>query len=72
MKRLYFPDTNKKKCGVCGGIGEYFGRDPTLIRIVFIMMVILAFGFAILFIIPKRPDALQDRDQGTKDIRAMN
>jgi phage shock protein PspC (stress-responsive transcriptional regulator) len=67
MKRLYLSNTDKKIGGVCGGIGEYFDRDPTLIRIIFIMLVLLSFGFAIpayfamWFIIPKRPDTSQDR-----------
>lgn len=39
-KRLYLSDTNKKIGGVCGGIGEYFGIDPTLIRL---LTVILTF-----------------------------
>lgn len=32
-KRLYRSRTNKMLAGVCGGIGEYFNIDPTLIRI---------------------------------------
>ncbi len=42
MKRLYKIEEGKKLCGVCGGIGEYFGIDPTLIRIIW---VIFSFGF---------------------------
>ena len=33
MKRLYRSYTNKKLAGVCGGIGEYFDVDPTVIRL---------------------------------------
>jgi phage shock protein PspC (stress-responsive transcriptional regulator) len=68
MKRLYLSATDKKIGGVCGGIGEYFDRDPTLIRIILVLLVLLSFGFASLayfamwFIIPKRPDTAQDRD----------
>lgn len=32
-KRLYRSSTNYMLCGVCGGIGEYFNIDPTLIRL---------------------------------------
>lgn len=32
--------TNRMICGVCGGIGEYFNIDPTLIRL---LVVILGF-----------------------------
>ncbi|MBQ7900714.1 MAG: PspC domain-containing protein [Clostridia bacterium] len=33
MKRLYRSQTDKKICGVCGGIAEYFNIDPTLVRL---------------------------------------
>ena len=33
QKRLYRSVTNRKICGVCGGLGEYFNIDPTLIRL---------------------------------------
>ena len=32
-KKLYKSNANKKLCGVCGGIAEYFNVDPTLIRL---------------------------------------
>ena len=33
MKRLYRSDTNRTIAGVCGGIAEYFGVDPTIVRL---------------------------------------
>jgi hypothetical protein len=30
MKKLYLSDSDRKIGGVCGGIGEYFDKDPTL------------------------------------------
>ena len=33
MKRLFRSTTNKKFAGLCGGIGEYFDTDPTIIRL---------------------------------------
>ena len=36
-KKLYRSRTNKMLCGVCGGIGEYFNIDPTLIRLLFVL-----------------------------------
>lgn len=33
-KKLYLSDTNRVIGGVCGGIGEYLGVDPTAIRLV--------------------------------------
>lgn len=42
MKRLYRSSKNRILGGVLGGIGEYFQIDPTLIRLLFIL--ILFFG----------------------------
>lgn len=36
-KRLYKSNTNKTFAGVCGGIGEYFNIDPTLIRLIWVI-----------------------------------
>jgi phage shock protein C len=33
MKRLYRSRTDRKIWGVCAGIANYFGIDPTLVRI---------------------------------------
>ena len=40
-KKLYRSIANKKLCGVCGGIGEYFDLDPTLIRVLWLCSVFL-------------------------------
>lgn len=32
-KRLHKSDSDKKLCGVCGGIAEYFNIDPTIVRL---------------------------------------
>ena len=36
-KRLYRSRIQRMLCGVCGGIGEYFNIDPTVIRLVFVL-----------------------------------
>ena len=33
-KRLYRSRANRIIAGVCGGIGEYFNVDPTIVRII--------------------------------------
>ena len=38
-KKLY-KSADKKVCGVCGGIAEYFGIDPTVIRLVYVLLVL--------------------------------
>ncbi len=47
MKKLCKSNTNKKICGVCGGIAEYLNADPTIIRLVFALMV-LGWGTGVL------------------------
>lgn len=53
MKKLYRSRTKKMLGGVCGGLGDYFKVDPTLIRIiVFIIGLFTAlFPVAIAYII---------------------
>ncbi|MBQ8857440.1 MAG: PspC domain-containing protein [Lachnospiraceae bacterium] len=36
MKKLT-RSANRMVCGVCGGIGEYLGIDPTVIRLLWIV-----------------------------------
>lgn len=31
--------------GVCGGLGEYFNADPTLVRILFVLLTLFGGGF---------------------------
>ena len=39
---------DKKICGVCGGIAQYFQYDSTLIRILFVFLVLASFGWGLL------------------------
>lgn len=44
MKKLYVAsEGNRRLLGVCGGIGETYGIDPTVIRI-----IVVTFGLLIL------------------------
>lgn len=46
VRRLAKSSTNRLVCGVCAGIAEYFGWDPTIVRLVWIAAsVILGAGF---------------------------
>ncbi|MBR6186737.1 MAG: PspC domain-containing protein [Clostridia bacterium] len=47
MKKLHKSNTQKMVAGVCGGIGEYFNVDPTLIRLGFVALS-FAFGGGLL------------------------
>lgn len=46
--RLYRSEKNRVLGGVCGGIGELFDIDPSIIRIIFVLM--FAFGGSGVFI----------------------
>lgn len=37
-KRLFKSRSNQMICGVCGGIGEYLNVDPTLIRLLMVLL----------------------------------
>ncbi|OUO53517.1 PspC family transcriptional regulator [Parabacteroides sp. An277] len=59
-KKKLTRSNNKMVGGVCAGIGEYLGIDPTIIRIVYVLMIFFA-GFGILLylilwlIMPAKP-----------------
>ena len=40
--KLYKSGTDKKICGVCGGIAEYFNIDSSLVRLITVLLVIFA------------------------------
>jgi phage shock protein PspC (stress-responsive transcriptional regulator) len=59
-KRLYRSRSSRLVAGVCGGIAEYFGWDPTLVRLVFLVSLLLpgpqvVFYLAAWIIIPYQP-----------------
>ena len=47
MKRLSKSTSNKMISGVCGGIGEYFGVDPTLVRLAWALVSLFTAGTGI-------------------------
>lgn len=50
-KRLYKSSREKMICGVCGGIGEYFNVDPTLVRLAWIVFCLLGGSGILAYII---------------------
>lgn len=61
-KKLYRSRDNKIIVGICSGMGRYADIDPTVIRIIWILFLLLSFGTGILLyliawvIIPKEPE----------------
>ncbi len=51
-KKLHRSRANRLLGGVCGGLGEFFSVDPTVVRVVFVLGALLGFGsFVLLYII---------------------
>lgn len=50
-KRLYKSSTDKKVCGVCGGIANYFDVDPTVIRLIWVILTLVGGSGLIAYII---------------------
>lgn len=41
-KKLMRSTSNRMVCGVCGGLGLYTGIDPTVIRVLYVVISMLA------------------------------
>jgi len=48
VRRLYRSKKEKKVFGVCGGIGEYLGIDPVIVRLVMVLIAFGSLGFVVL------------------------
>ena len=49
-KRLYKSASNKKLCGVCGGVAEYLNVDPTIVRLLLVAFTLLGGSGILLYI----------------------
>lgn len=47
-KRLTKSFHNRMICGVCGGIGEFFNIDPTVIRLIWVILTLCGVGSGII------------------------
>ena len=66
-KRLTKSRDNRMVSGVLGGISEYLNVDPSLVRIIFVVLSIFSSGFTIILyialaIILPEPDKASRRD----------
>lgn len=48
MKQLKRSLQNRKICGVCGGIGEYLNIDPTVVRLIWVVVSLASCGTGLL------------------------
>lgn len=69
---LYRSETNRVLGGVCGGLGEVFNIDPTLVRILFVLAALFG-GSGILFylvlwvVIPARSKVSNTSDENIRE-----
>lgn len=62
MKRLYRSKNERVLGGICAGLGEHLGVDPTVIRLLWAALSLLSLGTGIIvyilawIIIPEKPD----------------
>ncbi len=59
IRRLYKSRTDRVICGVCGGFAEYLKMDPTIVRLIMVLIAltgggIIAYLIAAL-VIPEQP-----------------
>jgi len=68
-KKLYRSRENKIIAGVIGGFAEYFDIDPTLLRIIWVLLTFLGMGVLLIvyivaiFVMPLRPLAPEGNKQ---------
>ena len=59
-KRLYRSRTERRISGVCGGLADYFKVDPSLVRLLFVLGLLLVGGtfwayIIMMIVIPEEP-----------------
>jgi len=62
-KKLYRIPSEGRIGGVCAGLGEYLNADPTVIRLVFVLLTLAGFSGVLIYLImwlvvPEKPSNL--------------
>jgi phage shock protein C len=50
-KRLYRSQRNQQIAGVCSGLAQYFGIDPTVVRLAFVLFALMGGPGLVLYLI---------------------
>ena len=66
--KLYRSRSDRWLAGVCGGIGDYFNTDPTVIRVIFVLAGLIMGGGLLIYLIlwliiplePKTVEAIEE------------
>ena len=76
-KRLY-KSQNRIIAGVCAGLAEYFNFDPTIVRLIFVVLLLALWAVIIpayiigMIIIPDRPFSSNDQYRYEEDMKSAN
>jgi phage shock protein C len=59
-RKLYSSRSDRKLAGVCGGLAEFFNLDPTLIRVLFVVLALaggsgIVIYLAMWIMVPNQP-----------------
>jgi phage shock protein C len=70
VKQLYRSRDNRMIGGVCGGLGDYLGIDPTIVRLIFIIAVVASWiapaaliYIIMLVVVPEAPSPVTGSEQ---------
>ena len=73
-KRLYRSRKDRQLAGVCGGVADYLGVDPTLVRLLWVIFAIAGGPGVLLYlimaaIVPEEPEFVQARAEKAKKVK---
>jgi len=73
-KKLYRSQTERMFAGVCGGLGQYVGIDPTVIRVIFALLAVfggsgLLIYLILMLIVPLEPGDGAGTDPSTGEAK---
>ncbi len=61
-KKLYKSNTDKKLCGVLGGLAKYLNIDSTILRVIYVLLSLFVLGCPVIIylilalIMPQEPE----------------
>lgn len=70
-KKLYRSRTDKKLCGVCGGLAKYLNIDVTIVRLVVVLLTLAGCSGLLIYIIcaliiPEEPYEIVEENPTTE------